>query len=128
MLVGVGLATFVFIGWRFYQDWTIIKGVIRRAQYGFLALSFLSLQISLGLFIGGWHLMMGKLADARDLWLNLRLYCLANLGKNLPTPIWYIGGRPSRVSPLETGIPFAAIAVVGAATRERRPGDGPIPR
>lgn len=93
LVVGIGILTLLFIGWRFYKDWQVVEEVIQQAQYRFLVLSFVSLQVSLALFTGGWHLLMGKLANARNIWQNSQFYCLANFAKNLPTPIWYIGGR-----------------------------------
>jgi len=93
VVIGIGILTILFIGWRFYKDWQIVEDVIQQAQYGFLVLSFVPCQVSLALFTGGWHLLMGKLANAKNIWQNSQFYCLANFAKNLPTPIWYIGGR-----------------------------------
>lgn len=93
VLIGLGVSACLFVGWKFYKDWQIIEDALRQARYSYLAAAFLCLQVSLALFAIGWHLLIRKLAHAQNPWQNLRLYCLANLGKSLPTPIWYIGGR-----------------------------------
>lgn len=92
-VIAIGVATILFIVWRFFKDWRIVRDVIQQAHYGFLGLSFVFLQFSLALFTLSWHILMSKLANARNLWQNSEFYCTANFAKNLPTPVWYIGGR-----------------------------------
>jgi len=89
------------IAYQVLRDWQKIRDYPWRLNWANILEAFFLYTISLALTALVWALIMRGLSGTGSLFTHLRLYCLSNPARRLPTPVWYIGVRAVAYQELE---------------------------
>jgi hypothetical protein len=91
------------IAYRTWKNWgqLMASPPVLRPVFWIPALVGYTLAVLCALWI--WNRLMVVLANFRHAGQNARIYCLANLPKHIPTPIWYMASRGYLYS--QVGVP-----------------------
>lgn len=81
------------IAYRTWQNWYLLEGYIWRWQGEMWALALLGYSAGLFALLWAWDRTVKHLGATSGFLRNSRIYCLTNLSKRIPGPIWYIVGR-----------------------------------
>jgi len=86
----IALAVIVY---QIARNWQEVRTYPWRLRLGNILLGFGIYSISIVLTAVCWASIMHRVSGVRSLWGHVRLFCLTNLARRLPTPLPYIGAR-----------------------------------
>lgn len=83
----------VVLVYQLARDWNGIRQSPWRLDWPLFVGAFLIYTANLALSAYLWNLIMQTLAGVKGYWTHLRLLCLSNPARRLPSPVFYMGAR-----------------------------------
>lgn len=83
----------VFIAYVFYSNWGQLQAQRIELNYSYVALAFLMYPVGMLPTAAAWHALLRALGVPTGFRVNLRIYSLSTVPRNIPGFVWFIASR-----------------------------------